>query len=436
MKRVAVLTLPALLAVASLSIAPATTSAQGVSIQANNGWSFIFSGDVNAFLVYRLSNAGDSNKTINGGLTDVEGTNPRIRTGLLPAFATFDAKGHEGPFDLDVHFGFAPEIQNGGGALGNIHDNFGNGTQAGAQIDMRQVYLTFSGPSWGQIEAGRDMGLFDRQNILQDMTLFGVGAAGANMGNGGTTLGRIGYGYVYPNFVPQITYSTPAAKSLVWSIGIFDPSAVGGTGAGTSPFIYTRSPRVESELTWTGNLSNEAPAPGAPGNTVMAWIGGLYQNTADSASGGSTVTSDAGDAGFKLNIYNFSIVGSGYVGRGIGSTLLLTSALATDATGTPRTSWGGYGQVVYKFDPHWSLGGSFGGSLLDKTTADDSDAVNGPVLLRSNLDGTVMLTYQWTKALRWIGEYDWTQSQNQGGNGFAPQKLSANQLDSGFLLSF
>jgi hypothetical protein len=435
MKRVAVFATAALLAVASLCIAPATTSAQGLTMQMSNGWSFIFSGNVNAFLVYRFSNAGDSNKTINGGLTDVEGTNPRIRTGLLPAFATFDAKGHEGPFDLDVHFGFAPEIQNGGGALGNIHDNFGNGTQAGAQIDMRQVYLTFGGP-WGQILAGRDLGVFDRQNVLQDMTLFGVGAAGANMGNGGTALGRIGYGYVYPNFVPQITYSTPATKSIVWSIGLFDPSAVGGTGAGTSPFIYTHTPRIESELTWTGNLSSKMAPPGVTPNTAMAWIGGLYQNTADSASGGTTVTSVAGDAGVKLNISNFSIVGAGYVGKGIGSTLLLTTALATDAVGDARTSWGGYAQVVYKFDPHWSLGGSFGGSFLDKTAADDSDAVNGPALLRSNIDGSLMLTYQWTRALRWVGEYDWTQSQSQGGNDFAPVKIAAGQLDSGFMLSF
>ena len=36
-------------------------------------------------------------------------------TGLLPAFATFEAKGKEGNTDLGVHFGFAPEVQCGGG---------------------------------------------------------------------------------------------------------------------------------------------------------------------------------------------------------------------------------------------------------------------------------------------------------------------------------
>ena len=79
----------------------------------------------------------------------------------------FDAKGKEGETDLGVHFGFAPQIQCGGQA----HDCFG------AQIDMRQVFLTVGG-TWGQILAGREIGLFNRQNILTDQTLFGVGATG------------------------------------------------------------------------------------------------------------------------------------------------------------------------------------------------------------------------------------------------------------------
>ena len=85
----------------------------------------------------------------------------------------FDAKGKEGETDLGVHFGFAPQIQCGIGRQRErqLHDCFG------AQIDMRQVYLTVGG-TWGQILAGRELGLFGRQNILTDQTLFGVGATG------------------------------------------------------------------------------------------------------------------------------------------------------------------------------------------------------------------------------------------------------------------
>src|SRR5438874_5058636 len=87
-------------------------------------------------------------------------TNSSVRTGLLPAFATFEAKGKEAGMNLGIHFGFAPQINNGA-----VHDNFGNGTQAGAQIDMRQVYLTVGG-AWGEIVAGRERGLVSRQNIF------------------------------------------------------------------------------------------------------------------------------------------------------------------------------------------------------------------------------------------------------------------------------
>src|SRR2546428_5031878 len=102
----------------------ATAGAQGLTMQMSNGWSFSFSGNVNVFWVFTKENtaAGDA-------------ANSSIRTGLLPAFATFEAKGKEAGLNLGVHFGFAPQIQNAG-----VHDQFG--VQSGAAIDMRQVYLT------------------------------------------------------------------------------------------------------------------------------------------------------------------------------------------------------------------------------------------------------------------------------------------------------
>src|SRR5437870_11767215 len=136
-----------LLLVAVALLWPAAANAQ-LTMQMSNGWSFTFAGNVNVFWVFTKENttAGDA-------------ANSSVRTGLLPAFATFEARGKEAGMNLGVHFGFAPQINSGGG----VHDNFGNGTQAGAQIDMRQVYLTVGG-QWGQILAGRELGLFSRQN--------------------------------------------------------------------------------------------------------------------------------------------------------------------------------------------------------------------------------------------------------------------------------
>ena len=176
MKRLAVLGTAATFAIASIAAVPRTAHAQ-LTMQMSNGWSLSFSGNVNAFEVQSIGS--DSVNSIHYGIANPgEGTVNRVRTGLLPAFAVFDVKGKEGPVDLGVHFGFAPQIQTGSSCSssgGQQHDNFGCGTQAGAQIDMRQVYLTVGG-SWGQILAGREIGLYQRQNILTDMTLTGVGA--------------------------------------------------------------------------------------------------------------------------------------------------------------------------------------------------------------------------------------------------------------------
>src|SRR5438552_5912121 len=208
----------ALLLVAVALLWPAAASAQ-LTMQMSNGWSFSFAGNVNAFWVFTKRNSS--------GGADSNTANSSVRTGLLPAFATFEAKGKEAGMNLSVHFGFAPQIQNAG-----VHDQFS--VQSGAAIDMRQVYLTVGG-QWGQILAGRELGLFSRQNILNDMTLFGVGAVGIGGGqSGGTTLGRIGYGYLYPNFDAQLTYSTRAGRPAQLSIGAFQPSNLQGERSPTT----------------------------------------------------------------------------------------------------------------------------------------------------------------------------------------------------------
>jgi hypothetical protein len=427
MKRLAVLGTVATFAIASIAAVPRTAHAQ-LTMQMGNGWSLSFSGNVNAFEIETFSSGAPADVTY-GQVASSEGTTNRVRTGLLPAFAVFDVKGKEGPLDLGVHFGFAPQIQNGGGSGGTTHDQFG------AQIDMRQVYLTLGG-SWGQILAGREIGLYQRENILTDMTLTGVGAAGSQIGNGGTTLGRIGFGYTYPNFNAQITYSSPATNDVVLSIGLFDPSTLNGE---SGPAMFTRLPRVEAELTWTGKIGT--PAAGAAGDKVMFWVGGTWQeanfngntnipgDTSGTSVNDSTRSAEGGDAGIKLDVGQLSIVGSGYYDKGVGTTLMFTTNAGFDAVGQARTSFGYIGQITYKIDPKWMLGVSLGASNLLMT--DQDRLTDNLALLKDNLDGSAMITYQWTKSLRFVAEYDYVESVN-----YAFQANKVNQVDAGFMLFF
>jgi len=379
----------------------ATAGAQGLTMQMSNGWSFSFSGNVNVFWVFSKENttAGDA-------------TNSSVRTGLLPAFATFEARGKEAGLNLGIHFGFAPQIQNAG-----VHDNFGNGTQAGAQIDMRQVYLTIGLKNGSQILAGRELSLFGRQNILNDMTLFGVGAVGIGGGQGGgTTLGRIAYGYIYPNFNAQVTYSTKPGQSQL-SIGVFQPNFLIGDGSVVLPqYGFTKIPRVEAEFTYNQRSGK---------NNYMFWVGGLWQSTSDAATAGNTASSFGGTAGVKAGMSDLSVVVTGYIGKGLGTGLMF-SGNEVAANGTDlRKSDGGYVQLTYKVGAKTTVGGSWGFSrLVNNQTGDGNTAVI------SNLYSyTVGVYHQWTKSLKFVLEGT-EEGTNTGG--------SAKQTDisAGFMLFF
>src|SRR4051794_18695440 len=381
MRRVALLCL-------GLVVGAASAAEAQLTMQMGNGWSFTFAGNVNAFLVYDDVN--------DAGLDPLGGEAATgIRTGLLPAFAVLDAKGKEGSTDLGVHFGFAPQIQCGynapapGGAAtggasvgGQGHDCFG------AQIDMRQVYLTVGG-SWGQILAGRELGLFGRQAILNDQTLFGVGATGGAAGQG-TTLGRIGFGYVYPQFKAQMTYSSAPGRPFNFSIGLFQP-------AQNPPFLTVQTPRVEAEGVYTS------------GNNKF-WVGGLAQTnkTPDVGAGSTSGFAWGGTGGIRIGSPMFSITGTGYYGKGIGNILMFLGGAApgTGAGGSDdlRTSLGGYGQLTFPpTNNKVTIAGSWGISQLENATSED---VSNPFKTKNWL-ASGGLYYQATKSLKVVGEFNY-----------------------------
>jgi len=383
----------------------ATAGAQGLTMQMSNGWSFSFSGNVNVFWVFT--------KGTNSGPT-----NSSIRTGLLPAFATFEARGKEAGLNLGVHFGFAPQIQNAG-----VHDNFGIGTQAGAQIDMRQVYLTVGFKDGSQILAGRELGLFGRQNILNDMTLFGVGAvgigapgSGTGAQGGGTTLGRIGYGYIYPNFNPQVTYSTKPGQAQL-SIGLFQPNTLGSGG-----YVFTKIPRVEAEFSYNQKSGK---------NNYSFWVGGLWQSTSNALTGGNTLSSVGGTAGVKAGMSDLSIVVSAYIGSGLSNVLMFSGQEVAPSGTDARKSDGGYAQLMYKVGPKTNIGASWGFSRLKNASAGETVGSGGNDAVRTQWTlATVGVYHQWTKSLKLVFEGS---REQEGVGAAAPAQID---ISGGFMLFF
>jgi hypothetical protein len=384
MKRVALLCMGLVLGAASVAEAQLT-------MQMSNGWSFTFAGNVNAFLTYEAF-GDDGGTTSPVAMVPGAGENEaRIRTGLLPAFAVFDAKGKEGNTDLGVHFGFAPQINCGTG----VHDCFG------AQIDMRQVFLTVGG-EWGQILAGRELGLFQRQNILTDQTLFGVGATGsagvpaaetpAGTG-GGTTLGRIGFGYNYAQFKAQMTYSTPAGRPFQLSVGLFEAASNG-------PYSKVEIPRLEAEGVWTG----------AGGNTKV-WVGATAQTNKNPVNDESASAFGA-SGGVRFGSATFSVTGSGFYGKGLGTTLMFLGGTCDElicGTGGGddlRTSFGYIGQVTFTpANSKVTVAGSYGSNILQ-------NADNEAEFETTNTLISGGIYFQATKSLKVVGEVNYAMSKD------------------------
>ena len=379
---------------AAASIAIATTMAASVNAKVTlmadepSGWSFSVDGNVNAFYVYSTGN-----DPFRGQLTTTFGAqrvsttdNSRIQTGLLPSKFGFGVSGPaSNGITLRGYFGLYPQIQNAG-----------TKTARGAQIDMREIYAAASG-DFGELLFGRTLSLFQRNAIVQDMTLFGVGATGNNVGNGGTTLGRIGFGYVYPDFNAGIRYTTPALGAASLSVGLFDPSKIVVTtnSAQTANSTYSQldTPRFEAELNI--DLSNISA-----GSNLA--ISGIYQ---EAEGGGGDVEAEGIHVGGTLAAGPYALTAHYYNGECLGSTVQLdVDGLSAD--GVCRESDGYYAQVTYNYGAG-KVGLSYGESNLDQAGSDSSTAY-------SETDSQSMYTLgiYHNLAPEWLAVAEWSQAEN------------------------
>src|SRR5207245_10128852 len=118
-----------------------------------------------------------------------------------------------------------------------------------------------------------------------DRTVFGIGAVGSHLvQGGGTRLGCIGFWYIYPNLNSQVTYSTKPGQAQL-SVGLFQPSNLG-----SFTYDFTSIPRVEAEFTYNQKSGR---------NNYMLWLGDLWQSTKNAPTGGLCVSSFGANAGIK-----------------------------------------------------------------------------------------------------------------------------------------
>ncbi len=370
-----------------------------------------FSGELNAFYVYDSPQKPGATTAVTGGLAGVDTRGASaIRNGLLPNNFNIDISTVQDGIKVDAHFGMYPGLNSSPMASGA--NGGGNPVALGTSgIDFRQQFLTVGTDTFGTVKFGRDIGLFGQEAILNDFTLFGVGGTAGSAAPGNTSLGRIGLGYVYTDFMPQITYTTPSFDGFSAAVGIFQPI----TAVGSVTLAQHDTPQVQAKLAYA------MPDNGSPWK-FAAWTNVVTQNLQAAPGAGKSIQGTGWDFGGKIDYGPAEITGTGYIGSGLGTTGLFIFAESpgyTDANGVyhapdARDSSGFYVQGSYTFASKFTLSGSYGDSHLDLGSGDDPVA-NG-TLVKDNESYAFGAKYKLTSWVNLIAEFNHTTATAHNGN--------------------
>lgn len=394
MKRLMKTKLAAVFGSAILAASISAPANAAIVLGGDNGWEVSYGGFINLFY-----NQVDFN--YNGGTSE---SSAHLNEGLLPAFHTLTAKSPEvNGLRGTAQITFAVDSSQGKSARLNKPGLFGG---VDSTIDMREVFFNVSG-DFGTISAGRTLSLFQRQAILKDMTLFGVGALGGADGSG-TALGRIGFGYVYPDFRTRFTYKTPDINGFNLEVGIFDPQEPIGPLGGAA--TETDTPQFQAEGTYTTEFR---------GGTFNLWAGFLWQDETITAVNNSKVTSVGYNVGADIGFGGFDVVASYYGGNALGTWLFNTNL--TNANGGSEgflcgtldckeaDNEGYYVQGTYTFNGKTKVGVSYGASrqdAIDAPTVAALGAAPGSGVGTVNSLLTVGVYHDVTSWLKVVAEYN------------------------------
>jgi predicted porin len=398
--------------VLAVSLAPA---AHAIDLAAGD-WKFSITGNVNASFIY--STCDSSPHEVDGGLACIStNKSASVSNGLLPAAITFNGSTTQDGYDIGFTFGFYPGITTNDGGSPNLQNtagpnNVGLGTTGN---DVRQVFLTFGNDVMGTVMAGRNIGLFQGDAILNDMTLIGVGAGNGNYAAPpNTSLGSIGLGYIYPDWIAQINYTTPDIGGAKITLGTFAP--LNTLNSGQSVQVNKGIPGFQGKIAYTaGNLYLSAAA-------LFQKQRGIDLSLTNPEGFG--YSSWAVDLGGKYDFGGLEVAGWYYHGIGVGTTALFNFA-NDPLTGKPRQSNGFLAQVTYRIDAT-KLGFNYGQSQLVR-----ADGEVAPTLVMKNSKYTAGLYYSLTTNLTLTAEISYIASVNQ-----AQFQNESRNFDVGAFLKF
>jgi predicted porin len=402
--------------VAALSLTISKPAKAAITIGGENGWQFTTDGIVDVFTTYATTSPlPGGNRSLSllsvGGTENTQDQRFGVGVGLLPSVIAFNVKAPTtNGVDSTVRVGIYPNIQN------NSNQRF----DTSPSVDFREFFYTAKG-AYGELLAGRALNLYQGKNILNDMTLLTAGTIPGNAFRAGTTLGHIGYGYLYTNFGPQIRYTTPDMGGVKVALEIAEPYKISAQTA------KTNSPRVEAEISYAGK---------AGASSVQGWLSGLYQTAprkdstlaAPVAYGGKDNQSIGGAAGASVGIGGANVMLSGYYGKGLGMVSAqdgdFLGSTSTDANGKERKHWGYLAQASYQLTPTVKLGVNYGQSNQDKNDTEPAYSATNPIVIKKQESAVFMVAYNFNKFTQFVAEYiyaqnTWMDSKKQHSNQMA-----------------
>ncbi|MFT8719209.1 MAG: porin [Acetobacter sp.] len=333
-----------------------------------------------------------------------------VRNGYLPAALITKISTTQNGIDMQAVFGMYPGMNNN--KPGALNANSG-GSAVGLGtpgIDFRQVYMTFGNKNIGTFKVGRDLGIYGSDAILSDATLITLGSIGGNSMPGNTSLGRIGVGYLYADWIPQISYQSPMMHGVQVTVGVMQPmdefnfAGTNDNGAGpdalSAQSTHHGSPMVQGKVTYDFESNNIKG---------RVWAGFLVQHqqrlysSVLSEQDKKSAMVEAGEVGGKLSYKGLEGVAYYYRTSGLGTSGLFFDGVTP--TGHKRDSEGYYVQVSYSIGKKFRLAGSYGVSNLYQAPGEIDN-----VLVRRNESEVGALFYKWTDWLQLVAEYSHTES--------------------------
>ena len=368
-------------------------------IGGENGWQLSTDGIVDVFSTYQstspLAAGARFASFLNGSAEQYQ--NFGVEVGLLPSVVAFTVKAPTtSGIDSSVRIGIYPSIQN---------KNHNSRFETSPNVDFREIFYTAKG-AYGELLAGRALNLYQGKNILTDMTLLTAGVVPAPGTT--TTLGHIGYGYLYTNFGPQLRYTTPDLGGVKVAFSVNEPYKISADTA------KTPTPRIETEISYASTFT---------GGNLQAWLSAMYQSaTRSDAPGvvrpGADNHSIGGAYGAQVDFSGVSLLASGYVGEGLGMISVqdgdVFGSSSTDAAGKERTQFGFLAQATYQVTPTVKIGANYGQTRQIKS---DSDRTGGPGYspMEKQEGAVAMVTYNLTKFIQFVAEYSYAQNTWQDG---------------------